>query len=247
MPFQKGHKQFNSGRTWFKKGNKLSEETKKKIGNALKGNKYNLGRKLSEEHKKKIGEANKGKKLSEETKRKISLAHKGKYHSEETKKKISEAQKGKPKPALIGNKNSVGSPTRFKKGMVALTKGRKLSAEHIRKSVETRIKNYSKENHWNWKGGISKNPYPKEFNALLKLKIRQRDNFTCCLCGKTEKEQLKEINMVLSVNHIDFDKNNCKEENLNTLCLRCNIKINKERDYWTNYFTYIIKKYDKKI
>ena len=44
MPFQKGHKQFNSGRTWFKKGNKLSEETKKKIGNALKGNKYNLGR-----------------------------------------------------------------------------------------------------------------------------------------------------------------------------------------------------------
>ena len=25
-------------------------------------------------------------------------------------------------------------------------------------------------------------------------------------------------------------------ENLNTLCLRCNVKINRERDYWTNYF-----------
>lgn len=92
------------------------------------------------------------------------------------------------------------------------------------------------EDHWNWKGGISVNPYPKEFNKKLKLKIRQRDNFQCILCGKTEREELEELNRVLSVNHIDFDKNNCKENNLNTLCQRCNIKINREREYWTNYF-----------
>lgn len=68
------------------------------------------GEKMSEEHKRKIGLANsialKGKKQSEESRRKKSLAlrgkkfdtHKGmlgKKHSEETKRKISEAQKGK--------------------------------------------------------------------------------------------------------------------------------------------------------
>ena len=37
-----------------------------------------MGKKLSEEHKRKIGEAGKGRICSEETKRKISKAHKGK-------------------------------------------------------------------------------------------------------------------------------------------------------------------------
>jgi len=93
-----------------------------------------------------------------------------------------------------------------------------------------------KENHYNWKGGISKNSYPSEFNRKLKLKIRIRDNYTCCLCGKTEREELEELNRVLSINHIDFDKNNCKENNLNTLCTICNVKICREREYWTEYF-----------
>jgi len=92
------------------------------------------------------------------------------------------------------------------------------------------------ENNASWRGGISENLYPKEFNKALKLEIRTRDNFTCCLCGRTEREELEELNRVLCVNHIDFNKDNCKEDNLNTLCLRCNVKINREREYWTNYF-----------
>ena len=40
---------------------KVSEETKKKIGEASKGNKYNLGKKHSEDTKKKIGAASIGK------------------------------------------------------------------------------------------------------------------------------------------------------------------------------------------
>lgn len=43
MPFEKGHPQFNSGRTWLKKGHSL-----------------NKGRKLSEEHKRKLSESHKG-------------------------------------------------------------------------------------------------------------------------------------------------------------------------------------------
>jgi len=234
--FQKEHKQFNSGRTWFKKGMKLSEETKRKIGEASKGNKYCLGRKLTEEHKNKIGQANQGKKLSEEHKRKISEIHKGMKHTEEAKKKIGNASRGRI-PWCAGTKGickpNSGS---FKKGEHKSIKTEFKKGE-IRPSMFKKGEVQQKgENHYNWKGGISENPYPKEFNAELKLKIRTRDNFICCLCGRTEREELEELNRVLSVNHKDFDKNNCKEENLNTLCIRCNVKINRERDYWTNYF-----------
>ena len=67
---------------------------------------HSTGRKLSEEAKKKIGDANKiwrtGKKLSQETKEKISLSHKGKNTwskgkilSKETKEKMSLSHQGK--------------------------------------------------------------------------------------------------------------------------------------------------------
>ena len=62
----------------FKKGKKLSDECKKKIGAALKENKNALGCKRSEETRKKNAEA-----------------HKGKHHTEETKKKLREVRKGK--------------------------------------------------------------------------------------------------------------------------------------------------------
>jgi hypothetical protein len=64
-----------------------------------------LGKKHTEESKRKMSEANKGEKNSfygkthsEETKKKISEAGKDRKHTEETKKKISDAKKGKPKP-----------------------------------------------------------------------------------------------------------------------------------------------------
>lgn len=73
-------------------GTKHSEETKQKISTA----KHNM----SDETKRKISEALKGRTLSEETKRKISEARKGKknhlygkHRSEETRRKISESCK----------------------------------------------------------------------------------------------------------------------------------------------------------
>ena len=102
----KEHKQLHM------KGKHRSEETRKKIGAASKGNKYALGYKHSEEAKKKIAEAMKGEKNpfygrhhTEESKRINSEAHKGKHlskdnpfygkhHSEEAKNKIAEVMKG---------------------------------------------------------------------------------------------------------------------------------------------------------
>ena len=77
-------------------GKHHSEETKRKISEALKG------KHRSEETKRKCSEANKGqapwskgKHLSEETKRKISESRRGQHLSEEHKRKIAEANKGK--------------------------------------------------------------------------------------------------------------------------------------------------------
>ena len=59
------------------KGKLISEETRKKLSEARKGNKYALGYHHTDETKKKIGEARKGKHRSEETRKKLSEAAKG--------------------------------------------------------------------------------------------------------------------------------------------------------------------------
>jgi len=81
-----------------------------------------------------------------------------------------------------------------------------------------------------WNGGGSFEPYPVEFNEKLKYKIRQRDNFTCQIieCG------IKENGKAHAVHHIDYDKNNCRDENLITLCISCNTKVNYNRQEWKN-------------
>lgn len=89
----------------------------------------------------------------------------------------------------------------------------------------------------NWLGGISNNGYSWKFNESLKESIRRRDNYECQNCGMTEKEHLTQYNEVLHIHHIDYDKENNNKTNLLSLCLRCNIKANYNRDYWTEYFT----------
>ena len=72
-----------------KKGEKLSEETKRKIALA------NTGRKDSPERRKKISDALTGRKLSEEHIRNIGLASTGRKHSPAALKKLSQWQLGK--------------------------------------------------------------------------------------------------------------------------------------------------------
>ena len=74
------------------KGKKLPQETKDKIGKAIKGKKKPV---RTKEHSLKLGLANKGKKDTPETRARKSKAFKGRILSQETKNKISEAHKGK--------------------------------------------------------------------------------------------------------------------------------------------------------
>ena len=92
-------------------------------------------------------------------------------------------------------------------------------------------KNFIGKNHYNWKGGISFEPYCEKFNEILKEKIRDRDGRVCQECGKTELENKQK----LSVHHIHYDKENCAPD-LISLCRSCNSKVNYNRDYWEEHF-----------
>lgn len=91
-------------RYYIKKYNSTDLSIGYNIAHGGEGSCGNLGKPMSEEQKKKISEARKGEKrgpFSEEHRKHLSEAHKGKHkkghpHSEETRKKMSETRKGRP-------------------------------------------------------------------------------------------------------------------------------------------------------
>ena len=94
----------------------------------------------------------------------------------------------------------------------------------------------SGEGNPRWLGGITENPYPKEFNEELREKIRTRDNNTCQICKRINPDLELEIPRKLSVHHIDYDKSNHSDDNLISLCVSCHGKTNANREYWLGYF-----------
>jgi hypothetical protein len=150
----------------------------------------------------------------------------GKYRTKESYKKQSKIMKG--------NKNG------FKKGKSPWNKGLKkrlnTGKTHFKKGkkgfwFEKKRPNMVGENHPSWKGGTS--PYTTDWTNTLKRSIRERDNYTCQLCGKLQGDT------AFHVHHIDYDKKNCNPINLITLCKSCHTKTNFKREYWINYFSTI--------
>lgn len=82
----------------------------------------------------------------------------------------------------------------------------------------------------NYINGEGNAPYPLKFNYMRKI-ILKRDNHICQKCGRVGTH----------VHHIDYNKQNCGENNLITLCGKCNLQVNINRDYWYAYFRYIIE------
>lgn len=132
---------------------------------------------------------------------------KGHKHSDEIKAKISKANTGKPGAWL----------------------GKHLSEEHKEKLRIFRSK-MTGEKSANWRGGKSFEPYSVDWSTTLKRAIRERDKYTCQVCGEPQGDR------ALDVHHIDYDKTNCSPENLVALCLVCHRKTNGNRDYWISFF-----------
>ena len=159
-------------------------------------------------------------------------------------KALVKARKGRPswnkgipmsevsKNKLIKTLNQIGHT--FTKLTAAEEKKRLKNLRIGKKSI---IGKYAGDKCCHWQGGISKLPYAFEFNQGLKDKIRQRDNHQCVNCSMTEEEHLIVIGRVLVVHHIDYNKLNCQENNLITLCNQCNTRANFNRDYWYAYYT----------
>jgi hypothetical protein len=120
------------------------------------------------------------------------------------------------------NKKFLAKPSHIKKGL------RKFCSKKC--TFDYRSEFYRRENHPLWKGGSSSYSYPTGWKKEFKEKIRNRDKNRCFLCRK------EETNKKLSVHHIDYDKNNLSPRNLISLCNKCHVRTNHNREHWITIF-----------
>lgn len=72
-----------------------------------------------------------------------------------------------------------------------------------------------------------KEEYPDIFyDENFRFNIIKEQNYICGVCGT----DLKDVNAHL--HHIDYNKQNCRKDNLVFLCPRCHGKTNFERHFW---------------
>lgn len=150
-------------------------------------------------------------------------AGKGRSLSAETKKKMSDAKKeywSKPE-----NRAAFSGPNNHFYGK----KHKPESIEIMKQKLSIAL---SGENNPQWRGGLSLEPYGVGFTRTLKRHIKERDNYTCQICGALWKE----LDTPLYVHHIDYDKTNHCMENLVTLCSHCHGKTVHDREYWIAFF-----------
>ena len=184
-----------------------------------------LGKKTSEETKRKLSKLATGRKHSEETKVKIRLAQKNIKHSKEWNKKVSLALKGKKKSEK--HKESLRRAMDNKRGKTYDEIFGKEKADEIRSKIGSKL-----EKNPAWKGGISFEPYSKEFNNRFKKIVRKRDNQICMLCT-IHREKLSRA---LDIHHINYNKKLTIKENCISLCKSCHTKTNFNRVHWIKFF-----------
>jgi hypothetical protein len=108
---------------------------------------------------------------------------------------------------------------------------RSYNEEQLKKQNEKTPKG---SEHPNWNGGTSNEPYPFEFNKILKENIKTRDEFKCGICDKETQK--------LAIHHINYNKDNIEFDNLISLCYSCHGKTNYNRECWIEFFNKKINK-----
>ncbi|MEK7664220.1 MAG: HNH endonuclease signature motif containing protein [Patescibacteria group bacterium] len=202
--------------------------------------------KRSEEYKRQRSRAMKGRKIF--WKDKISKSLKGHLVSTETRKKLSDKFK------IIAKEKGFGKWMKGKKytkvrnknvsnGLKQAYKAGKRRRFHFKETKEKISRSRKGKPAWNkgifgkkshtWKGGLSFEPYSSDWTRFLKRSIRERDQFTCQICSRKQGEEER---AAFHVHHINYNKKDCRPNNLVTLCQYCHIKTNFNRNYWEKYF-----------
>ena len=233
------------------KGKERSQETKEKLSKAKKGQKpWHVGlTKETDTRVMKMSQSKKGQnswlkmKNPDDVKQKISLANKGKILSQETIEKMRESLKGRDvwnrgltrlTDERVDRLSEKVRNIRLRDGsFIAWSKG-------LNAKIDQRIAHGEKHGHW--LGGISFEPYTLDFSRSFKKLIKERDNHTCQLCSIFEEDHKQLHGFGLSIHHIDYNKRNSFPQNCITLCNRCNILVNKDRELWTNHFQALLVK-----
>ncbi|MFQ6056190.1 MAG: HNH endonuclease [Methanosarcinales archaeon] len=219
------------------RGKKHKEETKRKIsekeGRGERISKALKGRKKSEEHKRKLRKSAKERFKDKRERKKMSFRSSisqilkkindpfgwflWKYNIEKGMQKYRGDNNPSKRPEVrkkISKNNSMKNSIYRKKSRLGLIKALK--------GVDR-----SGDKNSNWRGGTSKEPYPFLFNEILKNKVKERDDFTCRLCGSKKH---------LAIHHINYDKDDINIDNLVTLCFTCNSRMNGKREFWKNFW-----------
>jgi len=166
---------------------------------------------------------NKGKKFPDRGMKCAANPFFGKHHSEETLKLI-----------RLHNEEYWKTHSVWNKGLTKETN--KVVRQYGLSISEKRKGKFKKEDNPNWHGGVSKEPYPFDFDKELKESIRKRDNYKCLLCGKPEIEDMKKLH----IHHIDYDKKNLDPKNLISLCNSCHSKTVAHREFWKNKLSVLV-------
>ena len=218
-------------------GRRHSEETRAKLVQSHIGKHPTVEQNMknSNAHK---GESNHfyGKRHTEESLLKMSKVHSGVHLTEEHKAKISKANKGRAISEEARLKNAK-THTGILHTEATKNKLRQITLNQWQ-NVEFRKQRLG-ENNSNWLGGKSFEPYGSDFNKQLKELIRVRDAYICQLCGVPETEICRK----LGVHHIDYTKINNMPNNLISLCPVCHTKVNRNREYWADYFRNLLNQY----
>jgi hypothetical protein len=239
-----------------KKGEKHSEETKRKISESLKKancdtrfkkghTNYWLGKHLPQETKDKISAAHKGKTLSREHVDKVSQALKGRVRPKEVIEKIRSSNLGRKRSEETRKKMSDFQKARMQKPEERLK--RSLQTKKYFESPEARKRASEMkrgEKSPTWKGGISFEPYCIKFTKEFRERVRAFFDYECVVCG------VKQTTRKLHVHHVNYNKDTCCDNSPRlfvTLCMSCHSKTLLRREYWELYFTELIyNKYNGK-